>query len=287
MIGILERLFGKATSIQTETDKIPAEVIKTTSLTTAVGTAADEEDDNTLCGYMYTSKKHIHGRDRSYPFTGAGVTITGGTDASAFGAYTEIIPVLANEVNTLTITHAADASGNVVIDLNGKKHTCAILSGAGVGDTVNLVAAQLRALTYSGDENVAWTVTGSDATVIFTRAGISSTATFNDIGTTGVTATIVKTNTGAGVNKPFDIHLIQGGNANVKDTYIIEISMGLAGYEDRIGNIRVTSQAINASLGNIPFMTRIVPAGSRITGRIATVTGGEDTAVVSLNYHVY
>ena len=127
--------------------------------------------------YVHSKKTHIHGRNRSYPFTGAGVTITGGSDASAFGAYTEIIPALADEVNTLTVTAAATASGNVVIDLNGKKHTCPILSGAGVGDTVNLVAAQLRALTYSGDSNVAWTITGENAEVIFTRAGISSTAT--------------------------------------------------------------------------------------------------------------
>ena len=80
---------------------------------------------------------------------------------------------------------------------------------------------------------------------------------------------------------------MQGGNANVKDTYIIELSSGLAGYEQRLGNVRITSAAINSSLGTIPFMSRIIPAGTRIVGRVATITGGSDTLVISVNYHVY
>ena len=272
--------------IKVETDKIPAEVIKTTALGTALGTLSDEETTDTICGRTYVLKRHFHGRNRSYPFLGPGITLTGHNTANTLAAtHTEIVPVLANEVNTMTITHAADAAGNVVINLNGTVFIKAVSIG-----TINEVAAQLREYVYVGAEGGAWTVTSNPAAleeVIFTRAGLSTTATFLDVGTTGVTATIAKTATGAGINKPFDIHVIQGGIANNKDTYTIELCSGLAGYEQRIGNIRVSTEAVNSAAGMIPIMTAIMPAGTRITARVASGTGGSDTIVVSLNYHLY
>lgn len=253
----------------------------TTSLESKVGAITDDEAYTTINGRLYSINKHLHGRNRSYPFLGAGVTLTGGVGAGAFGAWTEIIPVLANEVNTITITHAADAGGNIVIKLNGCVHTKAV----SIGDA-NAVAAQLRGYTYICEDE-SWVVSGADAEVIFTRAGVSTTAEFTDVGTTGVTATIVKTNTGAGVQSPFDIHFIQGGIANKKDTYIIELASGLVGYEQRIGNIRISTEADTSAAGMIPMMTAILPLGTRIVARVASLTGGNDTIVVSLNYHMY
>ena len=273
---------NKIASVKTETDKISAEVVKTAALNTAIGTLADEEDKTTVCGRLYTLGRHFHGRNRSYPFTGAGITLTGSNTANEFGAFAEIIPVLSNEVNTLTVTHACNVAGNIVIRINGTIFVCPVTQG-----DANHVAAELRALTYTGAECGDWTITGSLAEVIFTRAGISTTGTFSDPNNTGVTATIVKTNTGSGVNKPFDIHFIQGGIANKKDTYIIELCSGLAGYEKRIGNLRISTEADNSAAGMIPIMSEIMPAGTRISARVASLSGGTDTIVISLNYHVY
>jgi hypothetical protein len=276
-------------AIKTETDKIPAtitkidgEVVKTTALGTALGTLADEETLDTICARTYILKRHFHGRNRSYPFLGAGITLTGHNTSDVLGAFTEIVPVLANEVQTFTITAGASANGNVVIRLNGTIYIKAVSIG-----NANAVAAQLRGYTYLGTEGGAWTVTGADAEVIFTRVGLSSTGMFTDVGTTGVTVTIVKTNTGAGINQSFDIHFIQGGIANKKDTYTIELCSGLAGYEQRIGNIKISTEADNSAAGMIQIMTTIMPAGTRISARVASGTGGSDTIVVSLNYHLY
>lgn len=255
---------------------------KNNILSDVIGSKLDNESGDSLYAKSYIVEKHQHGRNRSYPFFGAGITLTGAAGAGLFGAYAEIIPVLANEVNTLTVTHAADSSANVNIFLNGTCFTKAVSTG-----DINAVAAQLRGYTYADIENGVWTVTGADAEVIFTRPGISTTATFADVGTTGVTATIAKTNTGAGIAFPFDIHVVQGGIANKKDTYILELCSGLANYENRIGNIRISTEADNSAAGMIPMMSRIQPAGTRISARIASLTGGSDTLVVSLMYHIY
>jgi hypothetical protein len=247
-----------------------------------IGKVTDEESVDNLYGRTYTLKRHFHGRNRSYPYLGAGVTLTGAAGAGDFGAYTEIIPVLANEVNTLTVTGGASAAGNVVININGTPFTKAV----SIGNT-GAVAAQLRSYTYVGAECGAWTVAGSGNDVTFTRAGIATAATFLDVDITGVTVSIVKTNTGAGVNQVFDIHVIQGGIANKKDTYIIEVCKGLAGYEQRIGNVRVSTESDNSASGMIPMMTELLPAGTRVSARVASLSGGADTIVVSLNYHVY
>jgi hypothetical protein len=106
--------------------------------------------------------------------------------------------------------------------------------------------------------------------------------------TTGVTGTVVKTNTGVGVHDPFDIHAIQIGMCGKKDTYIITLYSGLSGYEDRICSRRFTNSADSSSGGESPVKTPILPAGTRISASCASVVGGTDrTLVVSLAYHWY
>jgi hypothetical protein len=98
----------------------------------------------------------------------------------------------ATEVNTVTVTAPCTTSGNLTITLdNFNTFTVPVLD---TDNTNDLVATKIRSATYTG-----WTTSGTEANVIFTSnvPGAKTTAIFSG-GTTGVTATVVKTTTGAG-----------------------------------------------------------------------------------------
>lgn len=98
----------------------------------------------------------------------------------------------ATEVNTLTVTAACTTSGDLTITLDQyNAFTVAVLD---TDNTVELVATKIRDATYTG-----WTTGGAGAVVTFTynTTGPKTTATFSG-GSTGVTATVAKTTTGAG-----------------------------------------------------------------------------------------
>ena len=116
----------------------------------------------------------------------------------AYKASAYDVTASATEVNTITVTGAATASGNVTITLDGNRP---IVVAVVAGDTAAQVAAKLRAATYdcapySPQSFAPW---GADADCVLTCSvpGLKTTATFSG-GTTGVTATVVKTVTGAG-----------------------------------------------------------------------------------------
>lgn len=116
----------------------------------------------------------------------------------AFKASAYDVSASATEVNTITVTAGASASGNVTITLDGNRPiTVAVVAG----DDANAVAAKLRAATYncSPYSPQSFAASGSGANCILTcsMTGLKTTATFSG-GTTGVTATVAKTNTGAG-----------------------------------------------------------------------------------------
>lgn len=98
----------------------------------------------------------------------------------------------ATEVNTLTVTTACSVAGNITIKLDQYNvFTIALLTTDNTNDSV---ALKIRNATYAG-----WTTSGINSDVIFTcnATGAKTTAIFG-AGTTGVTATVVKTTTGAG-----------------------------------------------------------------------------------------
>ena len=123
-------------------------------------------------------------------------------DYQYIGAYeASVYDVTASaiEVDTLTVTAGATASGNITITLDGNyKYTVAVLAS----DTAAAVATKIySAGNKTGYMGTVWTVANpSSGVVTFTAgaAGLKSTVTFTDTGTTGVTATIVKTTAGAG-----------------------------------------------------------------------------------------
>jgi hypothetical protein len=116
--------------------------------------------------------------------------LVGAYEATAYD-----VTASATEVDTITVTAGATAAGNVTIVLDGNNtFAVAVLNG----DTAAQVAAKIRAATYNGYQQ-SWTTGGADPAVTFTcsKSGLKTTATFSG-GTTGVTATVAKTTSGAG-----------------------------------------------------------------------------------------
>lgn len=90
------------------------------------------------------------------------------------------------EVDALNVTSGASSSANVTITLNRVAFVVAITSGAGIGDTATLVAAQIRAASYTG-----WTTGGTGTQVTWTKAAIGTCSTpVWSAGTTGISASI-------------------------------------------------------------------------------------------------
>src|SRR5574337_386891 len=105
----------------------------------------------------------------------------------------------ATELDTLTVNIGATASGNITITIDGNyKYTVAVTSG----DTAAQVATKIfNAGNVTDYMGVVWTVANpSGGVVTFTAgsSGLKNSVLFTDTGTTGVTATIVKTTAGAG-----------------------------------------------------------------------------------------
>ena len=100
--------------------------------------------------------------------------------------------------------------------------------------------------------------------------------------TLGSFAEIVPVNT---ITEDFDIHFVNIENANVEDTY----ELRLYATTTEIACVRFTTTQVAGRL--IPAQTNvqtpIISANSQIQAKIASSSGGSDTATISLQYHVY
>jgi len=116
----------------------------------------------------------------------------------AYKASAYDVTASATEVNTITVTGAATADGNVTITLDGNRP---IVVAVASGDDVNAVAAKLRAATYNCAPHSpqSFAASGADAACILTCSvpGLKTTTVFA-AAATGVTATVVKSVAGAG-----------------------------------------------------------------------------------------
>jgi hypothetical protein len=108
--------------------------------------------------------------------------------------YYKVVPLKmekndAEEIASVAFTAGASADGNITITLNGVAFNVAVANG----DTATAVAGKVRGTAFAG-----WTTGGSDTTVTFTanKVGARSATTFTDTGTTGVTATVTRTQVG-------------------------------------------------------------------------------------------
>ena len=108
--------------------------------------------------------------------------------------YYKVVPLKmekndAVEIASIAFTAGASASGNITITLNGTAQNVAVAAG----DDATAVATKVRETSFAG-----WTTGGSGTTVTFTanKVGARSATTFTDTGTTGVTATVTRTQCG-------------------------------------------------------------------------------------------
>lgn len=62
---------------------------------------------------------------------------------------------------------------------------------------------------------------------------------------------------------------------------------GLEGNEIEIGRTPFTRQTVQSGVCPIRIQTPIVEANSRITAKIASASGGSDTATIKILYHMY
>lgn len=139
------------------------------------------------------------------------------------------------EVTTLTVTHAADAAGNVTVTLNGTAHTVAVLQndtpaqvatkittvvdaladyGAVAADAVvTITAANARA---EADATFAAAATGVTATVEVTTPGVDGVAEVNTltvVGTMASAATIAVAFNDGTINKSVNTAVLAGDTA--------------------------------------------------------------------------
>jgi len=117
---------------------------------------------------------------------------------SAFEGSVYDVTAGATEVNTIQITAEPTANGDITITLDGNyAFTVAILDADTIEGVIDKIVAAGNQTDYQG---IVWTVAKVDADELTYTAdsnGLKTTATFSG-GTTGVTATITKTTSGAG-----------------------------------------------------------------------------------------
>lgn len=85
----------------------------------------------------------------------------------------------------------------------------------------------------------------------------------------------------------FDIHWISAYNASVTDSYQINLYQGLEGNEQLISEIPIVREATQSGISPNKVMTPLLNPNTRISAKIASLTGGNDTIRVKLQYHTY
>ena len=117
---------------------------------------------------------------------------------SAFEGSVYDVTAGATEVNTIQITAEPTANGDITITLDGNySFTVAVLDADTIEGVIDKIVAAGNQTDYQG---IVWTVAKTAADTLTYTAdsnGLKSTATFSG-GTTGVTATVTKTTSGAG-----------------------------------------------------------------------------------------
>lgn len=93
------------------------------------------------------------------------------------------------EIASVKFDTGATSAGNITITLNGTAYNVAVSAG----DDATAVATKVRNTSFAG-----WSTSGSGVTVVFTaiKVGAKTATAFTDTGTTGVTATITRTQPG-------------------------------------------------------------------------------------------
>lgn len=89
------------------------------------------------------------------------------------------------------------------------------------------------------------------------------------------------------ITTAFDIHWIEIEGVSAVDTYQLKLYSGTSGNEIEIGCVRFTRASNQTGASNVPVQIPAQSANTRISAKLASKSGGNDTATISLYYHIY
>ena len=97
-------------------------------------------------------------------------------------------------------------------------------------------------------------------------------------------AEIIPVNT---ITNAFDIHFIRFEGASATDVYEFVLYKGTAGNEVEIGRVRTSRESATSGITDVPIQIPAQVANTRISAKVASKSGGNDTVTVSVMYHEY
>jgi hypothetical protein len=89
------------------------------------------------------------------------------------------------------------------------------------------------------------------------------------------------------ITSAFDIHWVNIEATSVADEYELVLYSGSDGNEVEIGRCRFTRTSNLDAVNGVPMQTPVTVANAQIKAKLASDTGGSDTATISVCYHVY
>jgi hypothetical protein len=88
------------------------------------------------------------------------------------------------------------------------------------------------------------------------------------------------------ITSSFDVHYVVVEGASATDIYELVLYKGAAGQEIEIGRVRTDRESATSGASNVPIQIPAQDANTRISGAVASKSGG-DNMTVSLYYHLY
>jgi len=89
------------------------------------------------------------------------------------------------------------------------------------------------------------------------------------------------------ITTAFDIHYVVVEGASVTDIFEFVLYSGLGGSEVEIGRIRIDRESAQSGASNAPIQIPAQLANTRISAKVASKSGGNDTVTISIYYHIY
>lgn len=95
---------------------------------------------------------------------------------------------------------------------------------------------------------------------------------------------IVPANT---IDDYFDVHWVTAYGASVTDSYQLNLYQGAEGSEKLISSIPLVREATQSGVSPVSSMTPLLNPNTRISAKLASLSGGNDTMKVKIIYHTY
>lgn len=89
------------------------------------------------------------------------------------------------------------------------------------------------------------------------------------------------------ITNHFDIHWVSAYNASATDSYQLDLYRGSTGQEVSIASIPIVRDTNVSTIAPIKVMTPIIEPNTKISAKLSSKSGGNDTLTVKLQYHIY